>query len=307
MNVLSLFDGIACGRVALERTEIKVDEYFASEINEDSIKIAKLHYPDIVELGDVQRVFGLNLPKIDLLIGGSPCQDLSQAKRDGQGLKGERSGLFFEFLRILKETNPEYFLLENVMMKKEWRDIITKELGVNPIKIDSSLVSAQKRVRLYWTNIPNIKLPKDRRLKVKDIIFDDDYKIFNDERIEKTKKFTKNYIKWDLSGKGYWSQQDRAYYKNGKMATIPRANPTNKLNIWLEGDKYRRLHPIEAERLQNLPDNYTACIESDGKRISLIGDGWTVDVIAHIFSFIPKQVEINLHNLSENVEKGEKE
>jgi len=259
-----------------------VTNYFASEINKDAIKISKKNYPGIIKVGDVTELDCSKLPKIDLLIGGSPCQDLSLAKPKGEGLHGEKSGLFFEFVRILKETNPKYFLLENVKMKAEWEKIITTTLQVEPKEINSSLISAQNRTRLYWTNIPMNEMPKNKGLKIKDIIYDDKYKIFYDERIDKTRKFTKNYIKWDLSGKGYWSQQDRAYFKNGKMCTIPKANPSNKLNIWLGENKYRRCHPIEAERLQTLPDNYTSCIESVGKRIGLIGDGWTVDVIKHL-------------------------
>lgn len=133
------------------------------------------------------------------------------------------------------------------------------------------------------------KQPEDKGIKIKDVIYDNTYKNFSDERIEKTKKFTKNYIKYDLSGKGYFSQQDRSYFLEGKMCTIPHANPTNKCNIWLGGVVHRRLHPIEAERLHNLPDNYTnAPGVTDTRRISLVGNAWVVDVVAHILSFIPK-------------------
>lgn len=282
INVLSLFDGISCGQIALERAGIKVNKYYASEINKDSIMIAKRNYPNMINLGDVRNIRTTNLPNIDLLIGGSPCQDLSGTKTNGKGLDGEKSRLFYEFVRLFKEAKPKWFLFENVIMKKEWQDVITKILGVEPIEINSSLVSAQNRRRLYWINIPNISKPNDRGIKIKDIIFDDNYKVFSDERIEKTKVETKNYLKWDLSGKKYWSQNDRGYYKDGKLPTLPRANPTSKLNIVLGNGKYRRLHPIEAERAQTLPDNYTEGL-SDAKRISVIGDGWTVDVIAHLF------------------------
>jgi site-specific DNA-cytosine methylase len=197
--------------------------------------------------------------------------------------------LFWEYVRILKEVKPTYFLLENVVMVKEWEDIITEELSVKPIEINSSLVSAQNRRRLYWTNIPNITEPTDKGMVLGDIIYDDTYKVFTDDRITKTKKITKNYIKWDLSGKGYWSQQDRAYFKDKKVCTLPKAQPANKLNIVLdfEKDVYRRMHPIEAERCQNVPDNYTNIL-SDNKRLEALGNGWTVDIIAHIFSFLKK-------------------
>lgn len=165
INVLSLFDGISCGQIALQRSGIKINNYYASEINEDSIKITRNNFPNTIHLGDVKKIMGSELPKIDLLIGGSPCQDLSNAKIDGRGLDGEKSKLFYEFVRILKEVKPKWFLLENVKMKKEWQDIITNILGVSPIELNSNLVAAQNRKRLYWTNIPNIKKPQDKKDK----------------------------------------------------------------------------------------------------------------------------------------------
>ena len=275
---------MSCGQIALNKVGIKYNNYFASEIDKYAIQVTQKNYPNTIQIGDVTKVKGVDLPKIDLLIGGSPCQDLSKAKPSGEGLDGERSGLFWEYARLLKGLNPKYFLLENVVMKKEWADIISEELGVKPIEINSNLVSAQNRRRLYWTNIPNIEKPKDKNILLGDIIYDDTYKVFTDERIPKTKKITKNYIKWDLSGKQYWSQQDRAYFKDKKVCTLPKTNPANKLNIVLDYDNdiYRRMHPIEAERCQNVPDNYTSGV-SDAKRLEMLGNGWTVDVIAHIF------------------------
>lgn len=193
MNVLSLFDGISCARVALDRVGIPVDRYFASEIDEYAMKISKLRNPDTFHLGSVTDIFGddkQEVPQyifvnrdgvltshftggIDLLIGGSPCQDLSIAKRDRKGLGGVRSGLFYEYVRILKQVKPKYFILENVnSMPKEARDTISKELGVEPIMINASLVSAQQRKRLFWTNIPGVKLPEDKGIYLKDIIED---------------------------------------------------------------------------------------------------------------------------------------
>lgn len=216
MNVLSLFDGMSCGQVALNKLGIEYENYFASEIDKHAIQVTQKNYPNTKQIGSVVDVKGSDLPKIDLLFGGSPCQDLSKAKTDGEGLKGERSGLFWEYLRLLKETKPTYFLLENVVMKKEWADIISEELGVEPIEINSNLVSAQNRRRMYWTNIPNVGQPKDRCITLGDIIYDDTYKVFTHPRIPITKKLTKNYVKWDISGKQYWSQQDRAYFKEKK-------------------------------------------------------------------------------------------
>lgn len=288
MNVLSLFDGMSCGQIALNQLGFKIDNYFASEIEPASIKVAKHNFPNTIHIGDVTKVKGSELPKIDLLIGGSPCQGFSFAGKQ-LNFNDERSVLFFEFVRLLKETNPKYFLLENVKMKQESEDVISEYLEVKPIIINSSLVSAQNRIRLYWTNIPNITLPKDKGILLKDIIYDDEYKVFTDIRITNTKKKTKNYVKWDLSGKQYWSQQDRAYYKNGKICTLPKAHPSNKLNILLDYEKdiYRRLHPIEAERCQTVPDNYTDCVPTN-KRLEMLGNGWTVDVIKHIFQNMEK-------------------
>ena len=290
INVLSLFDGISCGQIALNKIGVEYENYFASEIDKHAIQITQKNYPNTIQLGSITELDGNKLPKIDLLFGGSPWQDVSRAKTDGDGLNGERSGLFWEFVRLLKETKPKYFLLENVVMKKEWADIISNELGVEPIEINSNLVSAQNRRRLYWTNIPNIEQPKDKGITLGDIIYDDTYKVFTHERIPLTKKMTKNYVKWDISGKQYWSQQDRAYFKEKKVCTLPKANPANKLNIVLDYDNdiYRRMHPIEAERCQNVPDDYTSGV-SDNKRLEMLGNGWTVDVIAHIFSFLKEE------------------
>ncbi len=289
MNVLSLFDGISCGQIALERAGIKYDNYFASEIDKYAIKVTQHNYPNTIQLGDVAKVKGSGLPKIDIVIGGSPCQDLSLAKTNGVGLLGKRSGLFYEFVRVLKETNPRFFLLENVIMKSVWRDVITKELGVEPIQINSNLVSCQNRRRYYWTNIPKVVQPNDKHVTIQDVIHDDTYKVFTNKRITETKRKTKNYIQWDISGKGYSSQANRAYFKSGKICTVPKQSPSDKLNIVLdyENDIYRKSHPIEVERYQTVPDNYTLVDGvSTSRRLGLLGDGWTVDVIAHVFSFM---------------------
>ena len=176
MNVLSVFDGISCGRMALDRLNIEVTNYFASEINESAIKGAKALYPNTKHLGSVLDVKASDIPPIDLFIGGSPCQSFSRSG-DGSGFDGS-SKLFWEWLRLLKEIqsyNPDVkFLLENVVMKKEWEQIITDELGVEPILIDSTLVSAQKRQRLYWTNIEAVCKPADRGITTIDIIDEED-------------------------------------------------------------------------------------------------------------------------------------
>lgn len=299
MNVLSLFDGISCGQVALERAGIKVDNYFASEINEISIIVAKHNYPDTIHIGDVTKLDEdklKDLPKIDLLIGGSPCQGISQAKSKRENLNDPRSKLFYEYVRIrdwlIENNNPNLkYLLENVKPDKGTLQIMNNEMGIEPIEIDSSKLSAQRRVRLYWTNIEEITQPIDKGLKVKDIIYDNTYKIKELEpELHSSIKFTPSYVKWDTSGKRYYSQQNRAYFLDGKMCTVPKARASCKLNIWLGENTYRRIHPIEAERLQTLSDDYTKIVETknDDIRVGLIGDGWTVDVIAHIFKHINK-------------------
>ena len=169
MNVLSLFDGMSCGQIALNQLGIKVDKYYASEIDKYAITITKKNFPNTIHLGDVTKVKAEDLEPIDLLMGGSPCQGFSFAGRQ-LNFNDPRSALFFEFVRLLKECKPKYFLLENVRMKKEYQDVISEHLGVEPIMINSALVSAQNRVRLYWTNIPNIIQPQDKGLMLKDIL-----------------------------------------------------------------------------------------------------------------------------------------
>lgn len=176
MKILSLFDGISCARVALERAGIEVEQYYAYEIDKYAIQISQKNYPDIFHKGDVKSFNG-PLDNLwegwDLLIGGSPCQDLSIAKKNRKGLDGDRSSLFWEYVRILNEVKPKYFILENVAsMPKEAKQIITEALGVEPIMIDASLVSAQRRKRLFWTNIPNVTQPEDRGILLKDILED---------------------------------------------------------------------------------------------------------------------------------------
>ena len=169
MNVLSLFDGMSCGRIALDRLGIKVDNYYASEIDKYAMQVSAANYPDIIQVGDVTELDTSTLPNIDLVMGGSPCQGFSFAGKQ-LAFDDPRSALFFEFVRCVKELNPKYFLLENVRMKKEYLDIISEQMGVEPIMINSALVSAQNRVRYYWTNIPGIEQPKQRGIVLRDIL-----------------------------------------------------------------------------------------------------------------------------------------
>ena len=271
-NVLSLFDGMSCGQLALDTLGVKVGNYFASEIDSHAIRIAKKNYPNTKHIGSVLDVKGSDLPRIDLLIGGSPCQSFSNAG-DGSGMDG-KSKLFWEFVRVLKETKPTYFLLENVKMKKELEKIITDTLGVEPIAINSRLLTAQNRPRLYWTNIPNVVQPIDRGIVLKDILEDqvDEKFYLSDKAID--------YMSRLRNGKPRWE-----YHTNpldGKSACLT-ANMFKGVPYGVIKEKMRRLTPIECERLQSVPDNYTEGV-SNTQRFKMLGNGWTIDVIAHILN-----------------------
>jgi len=389
MNVLSLFDGMSCGQQALERAEFKVDKYFASEIDKYAIQVTMANYPKTIQLGSVVNVNGKDLPKIDLLIGGSPCQSFSFAgKRKGMSTKDEQeiltlehylqlkeegfefegqSYLFWEYMRLLNEVNPTYFLLENVMMGEKWEKILSKAIGVKPIMINSALLSAQNRQRLYWTNIglePQglfgdlesiIVQPKDKCTLLKDILEKDvDEKYFVSDKMKSwldrhalkrqvnVKELDGNQksscltataqVKGNLStdyichntmprssttgkgGTGPLSRNDGKTYcldtgqtnaieivggdfrndegfrwrDNGKTGTLAaRArNDESCGQLAKINSLIRKLTPIECERLQTVKDNYTAHV-SDSQRYKMLGNGWTVDVIVHIFGYLP--------------------
>lgn len=292
MKVLSLFDGISCGMAALERAGIPVERYVAYEIEPNAIKISKKNYPQIEHCGDVTTADFTQYRGFDLLIGGSPCTNWSCAKNHKAKEKKElyiNSGmgweLFKQYARALEESQPTYFLYENnFRISGNIVAAITNILGVQPVMIDSALVSAQTRKRLYWTNIPNVQQPKDKGLLLKDVYIPDENLVRTDERILETAVKTKNYIKYDLLKKGHYSQAYRLYFLDGKAPTIARCRTETKTNILIDPDdwsKYKILSPIEAERLQTLPDNYTDCVPKT-RRFEAIGNGWTVDVIAHI-------------------------
>ena len=305
MRVLSLFDGICCGHLALERAGIKIDSYDAYEIEKNAIKATETNFPDVIQHGDVTiEDFTKYKGKIDLLIGGSPCTNLSMAG-NGQGLKGSQSKLFYEYARAIKEAQPKYFLLENVIMKKEWEDIITNILGVEPIEINSSLVSAQNRRRLYWTNIPNVTLPEDKNITLEDIL--EDIEFPNPAAIRGRRLNKATIVGRRLDKNGHRKDTDK---------TIPitqclevRATNTDKSNCLTTVDKDNVLTPLpigrhpnafkdnlpfryyttkEMCRLQTVPDDFLNMIPDSAARKAL-GNGWTVDVIAHIFSFLPDE------------------
>ena len=281
--------------VALERAGIPVERYVAYEIEPDAIKVSENNYPMIEQKGDVfnaQYTEG----EFDLLIGGSPCTYWSIA-RCPHAIDGKRettsSGfgweLFCQYSRALKEVKPNWFLYENnASMSNEIKEEITRHLGVSPLLIDSADFSAQNRQRLYWTNIPVCLDHIKSKLTFADVEYLTDVpqecvKTF--QKYESTMRDNGVVVSWDTSGKGNYSQQNRARRKNVKMNTLP-SSGNDKNNIYLGGTCYRKIHPIEAERLQTLPDNYTSCIKSEIKRTELCGNGWTVDVIAHILKGI---------------------
>ena len=311
MNVLSLFDDMSCGHIALDKAGVQVDNYFASEVDKYAIQVAQTNYPDTVHLGDVRDVRtsegmlyvteGDGCPhyEIDLLMGGSPCQGFSFA---GSQLNFDdpRSKLFWEFVRLKNELQPQYFLLENVRMAQRSQDVITEALGVEPIAINSNLVSAQNRYRLYWTNIP-FDMPTDRGITMNDILEGDWYS----DR-DKSHCLDANYFKGgnlrsyftkhrrqlvfskdgmacvgeaDVKGHGY---NKRVYHKDGKAPSLCAASGGNlEPKVFIEPDQWRKLTPTECERLQTVPDGYTSSV-SNTQRYKMLGNGWTVDVVANI-------------------------
>jgi len=288
MNVLSLFDGMSCGQLALNRAGVKYNNYYASEIKKTAINLVKIKFPQTEHIGSVTDVSGKDFPNIDLLIGGSPCQDFSSIKAKGKGLAGDKSILFYEYLRILKEVKPKYFLLENVKMKKESKEQLDKYLGVTGIEINSRLVSFQNRPRVYWTNIPNVIPPKDRDINFqdhKDIAFEicDAYKV----------KQTPSRVRMWNDGKGKNSlgscanatESKKIYCISRKQDRAPNAG------LITHGDFCRYLTRRELELGQTVPVGYTDSI-SYNQAQDLLGDGWTIDVIAHIFKNIPQGVSL---------------
>lgn len=316
MNVLSLFDGISCGQLALKRAGIKYDRYFASEIDKYAIKVTRHHFPETIQLGDIRGVHAKDLPPIDILIGGSPCTGFSKA---GKGLNFDdpQSKLFFEYVRLLEETKPAHFLLENVVMKKEWQDTISKYLGVEPIEINSSLVSAQNRRRLYWANW-KIEQPLDKQIHISDILdksTDGEFlmssgwhKWFNHNKdYQLSKQYckilggkdkavtmtTRQYASWNgnFVGCAVRNQvtkngvQEQLNIRSDGKSNCVVPTFTNRLNCVGKLEKetmlYRRLTPVECERLQTIDDGYTSVL-SNYQQYRVLGNAWTVDVVAHI-------------------------
>ena len=348
--VLSCFDGISCGQEALRRLGVKVSMYYASEVDPYAIKVTQANFPFTVQLGDIQKVHVND--HIDILLGGPPCQDVSYAGK-GKGLiEGERSSLFFEFVRVLREAkaiNPDLkFLVENTRMKQEYVDIISEILGVEPVLINSNVFSAQNRARLYWTNFNIPELPESKNIVMADILEDEvcskylagqhlldnysggdqlnpSYKSQANTIHDHTKKsptisagthgYAIGYVNADhhkyrdmseilvgthsKDGLYHVGNADikghdvikRVYHRDGKAPTLNTMGGGNREpKVYVPPMKWRKLTPLECERLQTLPDNYTAHV-SNTQRYKGIGNGWTVDVICYIMSEL-KQKEV---------------
>jgi DNA (cytosine-5)-methyltransferase 1 len=294
MNVLSLFDGIGCGRIALDRIGVEVENYFASEIEPLSTKVLDFNYPKTKHLGDVTKWkdWNIDFSKIDLLLAGFPCQSWSLAGKQ-KGLNDERGQLVYSMTGILKHIkslNPNIiFLFENVKMKPEYLDLLNEEIGVYPLRINSKLLSTGLRDRYYWTNIKGVEQPKDLDLKLTDIL-----ESGKTDR-EKSLCITKRYEGFS----GSQSYLRRRYFgKSMGQAIFEDCEPTDQREMWkLDNRKeypenqgeIRSLTTLECERIQTLPEGYVSNVLGDNmKAKGIIGNGWTVDVIAHIFKNIPQ-------------------
>lgn len=298
MKVLSLFDGISCGQIALERAGIKIDKYYASEIKKIAIRVTMNHYPSTIQIGDVTKVSykngtlytengEYNVGEIDLLIGGSPCQDFSFAnmykedKKNTYGLDGDKSKLFYEFLRLKKEIQPKYFLLENVRMRANAEKELNKYLGVEGVHIDSRLVSYQTRARIYWTNISNITLPIDKNVNFQNYI-DTDYKRCQEAKLKRTPSRERMWNNGNGGGTGHCKNVTHSH----KVGCITRKQDRCPNSGLIEYEDFARfLTRREIEQAQTLPPGYTDIL-SYTQMQDVCGDGWTVDVIAHIFKHL---------------------
>jgi len=275
ITVLSLFDGMSCGQIALARAGIKVAKYYAVEIDKYAIKVAQANYPDTVQLGDINDINIKELPPIDLIIGGSPCQGFSFSGKQ-LNFNDPRSKLFFNFVSILKEVKPKYFLLENVRMKKEYSAVITERLGVEFIEINSSLVSAQNRRRLYWTNIEGVEQPIDKNISWGDIF---------EKNAPKVHYYSNKALAWIDRHTLRTGKKLRVFESFGKCQMLEASMYKNYSSQRFFGIKdvegLRYISLLECEKAQTVPAGYTAHV-SNTQRYKMLGNGWTVDVIAHI-------------------------
>jgi len=286
INVLSLFDGMSCGQIALDKLGIKVDNYFAAEIKKHAIETTQRNYPNTIKLGDVTKISAKDLPKIDLFIGGSPCQDFSAQNKERKGLDGIKSNLFFEYLRLKNECNPEYWILENVMMLPEHFAALSRYMETYPFETNGALVSAAYRRRLFWTNIGpyyndlfgfrhcDIPQPKDKNIKLQSILTEG----FTD-RIKCNCLKTTNGGSLNGDYEHDYKLVKKRYFDSG-FDNVVFNSPDFDIRKGV-----RFFNRLELERLHNIPPGYTANLNTK-KAHDLIGDGWTVDIVVHILSFI---------------------
>lgn len=292
-NVLSLFDGMSCGQLALNQSKIKYGKYYASEIDQDAINVALKNFPKTIQVGSVTDIDPKDFTDVDLIMFGSPCTDLSQSGRrrgmstsEGekitnleQYLKLKEKGiefvgqsfLFWEAIRLLKAIKPKYFLMENTLMGEEWKTIVTETLGVEPVRINSSLVSTQNRERLYWSNLPNLTVPKDLHLNLESIIPNAVAAGYRGRKLKGDSHYTRFFT---VRGDG----------KSNCLVTNPYST-----NLVVQNGERRFITPEEAELIQTLPKGYTKLKKiSNGARYKMIGNGWTINVINHIFKSAKK-------------------
>lgn len=272
MNVLSLFDGMSCGQLALKKAGVKIQNYYASEIDKFAIQVTQSNFPKTIQLGDVTNI-DLKDKKIDLLIGGSPCQGFSIAGKR-LNFEDERSRLFFEYLKIKNKLKPKYFLLENVIMDKEIENQISKLLGVNPVRINTNSFLPINRDRLYWTNIPIKFKPKFNDIRTKILKEDETHGTIgasNNRVIRETKFFC-----------ALTASMFKGVRAAGRPLIVKKKDLNTHIDFLVKGLEYRMLTPIECELLQGVPVNYTSKV-SNTQRYKMLGNGWTVDVVAHIF------------------------
>lgn len=303
-NVLSLFDGMSCGQMALQRAGIGYEKYYASEIDRNALKLTQHHFPATIQLGDVTKINGSDLPEIDLLIGGSPCQGFSFSGKQ-LNFEDPRSKLFFEFVRLLEECKPKFWLLENVVMRKEFEEVINGYLGVKPVRINSALVSAQNRERLYWANFP-ISQPEDRKVVLSDILESvevGNLGIVTPDKLNKAtiigRKINKegkrdDYNK-DIPTIQYVEVRNVNRDKSNCITTVMKDNVLTTLPVGRHAEAFKNKLPFryytlkEYCRLQTVPDDYFSDVVSENQARNMIGNGWTVDVISHILEGVFKE------------------
>lgn len=285
MNILSCFDGMSCGQIAAERAKLKVDKYYASEIDVPAMTVCLHNYPNTKQVGSITELSVDKLDWIDMIIGGSPCQDISNLNKFKEGLEGEKSSLFYHFYRIwqeIKRINPNvFFLLENVAGNKKAIMQITKLMGVRPLKLNANIVSAQNRNRLFWTNISVNSLPIKKNCLLSDIL----------ENNVDEKYFIKDgRLKWLLGESGQNSINKRFSGLDPIKAgcLTKRGEKSWNCNYVTDNGRIRTLTPIEYERLQCVPNNYTSIVPNSN-RYEMLGNGWNVDIITHIFNHLPSK------------------